>query len=375
MKQSYVYALVTLLALGVAGCGKKTGDSGGGGASSDTAATVNGDNISEKELLSYLSTKMNVNVITQQGQSVPAQATEPLAMQGMEELIKRKIWLQIAKEQNLLPTDAEVNAELDKRVAENPNYITGMTQQLGLTLDQIKQNILNDLVQYKLITRGVTVTKDDVDSYIKEHKAEMVQPASADVLAVVVSSEAKKKPVDQDLANGSSFPTIVNRYSEDPSARQNGGKTTLPLSVQTPFTKAVQATDALKTTNWIPVSGKFVKFYVQKKTQAKPIEITDKIREAIQRRLAVQRGQMANDLDKMAFDKAKASKIEVQVPGLKNIWDQAFAKMKSASSTPAGAPGGRAPSAGAPSAGAPGAGAPGTAVAPGAPAPAAGAPR
>lgn len=348
MKQSYVYALVTLLALGVAGCGKKTGDSGGGSGSSDTAASVNGDTISEKELLAYLSTKMNVNVITQQGQSVAAQATEPLAMQGMEELIKRKIWLQIAKEDNLLPTDAEVNAELDKRVAENPNYITTMTQQLGMTLDQIKQNIRNDLVQYKLITRGVTVTKDDVDSYIKEHKAQMIQPATADVLAVVVSSEAKKKPVDQDLANGSSFPSIVNRYSEDPSARQNGGKTTIPLTVQTPFTKAILATDQTKTTNWIPIGGKFVKFYIQKKTQTKPIEITDKIRENIQKQLAVQRGQMANDLEKMAFDKAKASKIEVEVPGLKSMWDQAFAKMKSASSTPAGAPGAPSATPGAP---------------------------
>jgi len=315
LKLRYAYAALALLTLGAFGCGKKDA-----AAAEDTLATVNGEKISTKDFVDFLASKQTIYVNAGQGPQL-VQAAQPVGFQGLQDLINKKLLLQLAKDQGVLPTDAEISKELDTRTAQQGDYIQTMTR-AGLTLDQIKSDVMFDLARERLLTKGVVVTPAEVDTYIKENPKGFTEPAKASLLYIAVGSATKKAQVDKDLAGGASFQTVATRYSEDPQARETGGQ--YPISDESQMPPQLQAivdkTSPLKASDWIPVGQGFVKFYVQSKTPAKPMAITPALKERVRRNMAVQRGRLSTDLDKKQQEKLQGAQIEVTQPMLSKMW-------------------------------------------------------
>jgi len=343
LKLSYAYAAVAMLTFGAVGCGKKEAAE-----DNNTFFTVNGEKVSTKEYLDFLAQKTTIIVNSSQGPQL-APASPTVGFQCLQDLVARKIVLQLAKEQGVLPTDAEVSKEIDDRTKQQGDFLQRATQ-AGYTLEQIKANLLFDLAREKLLTKGVVVTPTEVDNYIKEKPQAFTDPAKASLLYVAVASAAKKAQVDKDLAGGASFQTVATRYSEDPRARETGGQySETDVSKMNPELQAiVNKTAPLKTSAWISVGPSvFVKFYVQSKTPAKPIPITPELKERVRRDLAVQRGQLSTDLDKKQADKLQASEVTVNQPILAKMWASFTENAKKQAAAAAGpattAPGGTAP--------------------------------
>lgn len=358
MSLNRISLVAAIAALAVAGCGKKEAGA------EESIATVNGDPITAKEYHDLLERKTTVFVSTPQGPQV-VQSYGSLGLQALRDVIDRKLVFQLAKEQKVMPTDADVNAELELRSQETPNYANLMISQAGLTTELLRQDIMFDLARERLLTKGVTVGMPEVEQYIKENPKDFMEPAKANLLIVVVSDPKKKQQVDQDLSTGQNFQNVAARYSEFPQARENGGAypetelDRMPPKLQDLIAK----TPKLKATQWVQDGKNWVKFFVQDKSPAKPVEMTDAKKKKLQRTLAVRRGQMVNDLATQIQDRLKKSEIKVTPPHLNLWWTKLMEQVQKLPATPPPT-GGGSPSAGGPAPSGAGAPPPGAGAAP-----------
>lgn len=276
----------------------------------------------------YLEGKTRVRVQTANGPAV-AVVAESLAFQALQDMIARQVTLQMARDEGVYPSDQDVLKELEFRKKLEPNFLQKLTQN-GLTVDRIKSTLALELARENLVTKGITVTPKDADDYIKANPKMFMEPAYADLLWVFVKDPAKKAKVDEALKAGQAFSVVAVQQSDFPNAREQGGR--FPqrnVSVmQAPLQKMVNATAEGQTTGWLDLQDGFAKFYVEKKTPAKPMEMTPERKELVRRQLAQQRGLQAVDIEKRVLDKLLTSKVDVKERTLTEAWKRAFDRFK-----------------------------------------------
>ena len=333
------FAAVAVIA-SVGGCGK-------GG---DTVAVVNGEPITLEEFYKYLQIKPEVRVQAANGQvaTLPVDPSSNIGFQAMQDLIGQKIALQLAKDEGVYPSDADVVKELEFQKKLQPNFVQRLTGR-GLTLQAVKDSLTIDLAQERLLTKGIKVTTADVETYIKKNPAQFIEPAKADVSWIVVRDESDKKKVDRDLGAGQSFTAVALRYSEAPNARAFNAKLQNPRagdpainSLPAPIRDAVNKIGDQGASDWIRMIDGWAKIYVHRKTPARPVVMDDLRKEYLQRFIAKQRGGQARDLQKQILDKLKGSKVDVTAKMYQESWKNQFdqfklqTKLEAATGAPAG---------------------------------------
>jgi parvulin-like peptidyl-prolyl isomerase len=301
--------------------------------SGDTIAIVNGERISLNEFYKFLENKPDATVLTQNGNArLPVDGS--LGFQALRDVIGHQIELQLARDQGLYPSNAEVDAELALRKKVDPNFLIGNMQK-GLTLDMIRKSMTLDLAQEKLLTRGITVTTQDATTYFTTHPKEFMEPARADVSVIFVKKQSSEPNVDQELASGQSFTDVAEKSSESPSARKFKGKLTdpdqeppaissLPQEVQ----DAIAGVPEQSQTRWVQFSNGYAKFHVDRRIPAKPAVMDDNKMEMLRRALAKQKGAATRDVQKMILDKLRSSKVEILQEEYKPEWKSAFEEFK-----------------------------------------------
>lgn len=332
MNKAQSILLVCLAALTVAACGRP--GAGGTGDSDGVVATINGQAISQDEFLRYMLLKPTVQVNTPQGVGT-ARVAESISFQIFDDLMRQKLLAQMAKDEGVYPTEKEVEQELLFREKRTPNYLQLLTKR-GMTPGMVKDQLKLDMAQFRLLTKGVTVTKEDVDKYIKENPGQFKTPALADLVWIMVTSPEKQKQVDDEFKRGQSAEGIAARYSEAPNGRETQGRFPIRVVDQMPpeLKGVVQKTAEQNTTAWIKVRGGWAKFYVAKKTPPKAVPIDETLREVVRRDVAMARGKGANDLDKRLHDKMKNGDIKIVMAGLEEPWKRAKAAMVAAGPKP-----------------------------------------
>lgn len=332
-------AVAALASLALVGCNR-------GGSSSSVAnvsgangdlAVVNGEAISMDEYYRYLEHKLSVQAVATQpvpaGQVAEFQVAAPLGFQALRDLINRRILLEVARDEKVMPTPEDVAKELEFKTKQRPDYMQALTSQ-GLSLDDIRRDLTLDLARERVITKGITVTPAQADEFIKNNPDQFKTPPQAKLCLVAVKDAAGKKQVDADLAAGKPFPQVAVEHSILPGVRQTNGY--LPITnvqqMQPALQAIVAATGEGKTTDWktdtTQTGTQFVKIYVEQKTAAKPIPITDTIKENVRRQLALQQGGQASDLPKRLVDKLRTAKITVNPPSLRTLWENAFKSLQ-----------------------------------------------
>lgn len=329
-----------LVCFGAVGCGRA------GNAQSGDIAIVDGEAITADDYHKFLEVKPQVKVMDAQGRATSANVAQTLGYQAMSDLIRQTVIRHLAKDENVYPTDADVLAELEFQKKRNPNFLRQVQMQ-GLTVEQIKSNLSLSLVIERLLTKGITVTDDEVNTFIKDNPDQFKEPATADLDWIVVTSEDDKKQVDAELASGQRFVEVAKRYSKADGARQMQGK--FPQRNMNAFSPqlkdVIEKTPELKATDWQKNGTVWAKWFVEKKTPSKPITIDDTMKTYVKRQLAIQRGNAANDLDKRVAAKMKDSKIEVKLPSFQPLWkedmdnlNQALAPANAPATAPSTAP-------------------------------------
>lgn len=311
-KQSYFASAAAVgLALLAVGCSKPP----------EAVATVDGTDITLDQYHRFLERMPTVKVKDRSGQVQEAQVADTLGFQAVQTLIGQQLMLELAKDEGVLPTKDEIEAELKFQEKLHDNFVTTLERSQGMTLEEIRDSLKLDRAKENLITKGIIVTVADAKQYVKDHPQQFSDPAKADLLWIVVDSKTKPT-VDKDLATGQPFGSVASQYSLDKSARQTGGKYRYNIIAQMPpvLQDILAKTPEQKATDWIQDHDNWVKFYVQSKTAAAPQKLDDTKYEAVRRAIAMQRGAQASDLQKKMIDRMKVAKIQVNRPPLSDMW-------------------------------------------------------
>ncbi len=298
----------------------------GGGGGGETMATVNGETISKDQYISHLERKIQVLVQSQNG-PVQVPVAQPLNFQALNDLVNEKLLLQMAKQESVLPSDADVNEEMKFQTSKRQDFIISLTSQ-GLTLTDIKGELMKSLARHNLLSKGVTISDAQVDAFIKDNPKEFEEPALVDLTWIVLKNAADKAKVDADLKTGQTFGIVAKNYTTAPSGPQYPSREfdKFPARLKGVVEKMAEN----GTSDWLQDGATFVKIHVEKKTPASKVQIKEWMRIEIRRKLAEQKGSAAMDLNKKLLNSRKAAAIVITRAGLKERFEQLSKSLKEA---------------------------------------------
>lgn len=293
-----------------------------------TLATINGSPITFKEFYQDLQTKPTAKVILG-NQEVTAPIAGTLAMQAFQDLINQKLIVQLAKQEGYQITEPDVNHEIEFRKKLNPFYLEEFLNR-GYSIGQIREEVKTSLASEKLWTQGIHISKKEVDDYIQKHPQQFMHPATVTMYWIYILNKNLEPKINQELMSGQSFSSVAIQYSQYPGAKEVHGMfpqnqiNLLPPAIK----QVVNQTNAGQQSNWVPIGKGFAKFFVQQKTQTAPIVMTADRKFEIQRMLAIQQGQLANDVNKQLTTMLEKSKIQVDYTPLQKPWKTFIKQLK-----------------------------------------------
>lgn len=185
-----------VLALVLTGCGR------------GTFVTVNGEKVSKAEFYKRL-------------ESLPL-GGRPAGIIVLDQMINEKLFEQLAKERNVMPTDVQVENKL--KLAKKEGSLTSVLQQRGITLDEYKKEIRTQQAFLNIVTKGVSVSDKEIkDFYDKSKDTLYTKPERTQIGAIICKSKDKIMKADAQLKARQDFSTVALNLSDDERSRREGG--------------------------------------------------------------------------------------------------------------------------------------------------------
>lgn len=171
---------------------------------------------------------------------------EELLRQFLQRLIDMRLQLQEAEREKITVDEAEVEEELARRLkqlgAEGREQAEALLQAQGFTMDMVRKRVRDSLRVAKVVRRKVTlrvsVTDEEVDRYLAEHREKLetgltyharhilVAPAG-DSDAAWEAARIRAELIRSQLLEGADFAELARQHSRDASARLGGDLGTL----------------------------------------------------------------------------------------------------------------------------------------------------
>jgi len=206
---------LALVAGAVALCGAAWAQAG----SEKIVASVNGEYITEGEFFDRLQRLHWQDFIS---------STAPLAVRGetsgqilMNALISERLVLQWAAKTNQMPTEAEINSDLEN--AKKQPAVAQALAQKQITEDALRYDIKVQRARFNIATTSASVSPADVEAYYKQHIANYTTPERWGLAAIRTSKPENLPKIAADLKANKPFADIARAYSEDEKSRMNGG--------------------------------------------------------------------------------------------------------------------------------------------------------
>lgn len=241
IKQTILIAVLALVSLAFAGCGKSSG--GASSTSKDNvAATVNGKEIMLSEVDTILVQQMK-------GQQQQPQQLSPLEqaaarLQVLDDLIKQEVLYQRAEKEGLLPREDEITQAINEQKTQNSmteEQFQKMLKDSNQTEQQLRDIARRQIAVKKLLDKvGGTVgvpSEKEVQDFYNNNKQQFVSARGVGLAAIVVDpadngaqddakndADAKQKVdvIYQRLKSGADFATVARERSEDQSGQRGG---------------------------------------------------------------------------------------------------------------------------------------------------------
>lgn len=229
----------------------------------------------------------------------------------LNRLIEEKLLFQVAKKQGVYPTPAEVAEIYAEKAAENKDFEKSYQEQ-GVTKPYVEYQITLELCQFKLQTKGINITDQQVEKHYKENPSRFTIYKKTK-LSVIAVPEFRKADVDKSLAAGKDFGAVAKEMSTDPSSQNNGvvGFVSEPEMSET-MRGLVKDVKVGGLTAWLQGEAVWLRFRVDDVVpqQIKPLDA--KLKRDLRRSLMVDQGMAKNDVEKWLRDARKTAVIEVK---------------------------------------------------------------
>lgn len=124
-------------------------------------------------------------------------------------------------------SDDDVEAELrrDMRGYESEEaYYTAMQEQLGMSPEQIRRDLHDQLQLEQVAIHGIAVSEEEIDEYYVQHEDEIYIPMSMQLSHIVVPDLQTAELALQQLNAGESFEQVAGALSQDRYSSEQGGR-------------------------------------------------------------------------------------------------------------------------------------------------------
>jgi parvulin-like peptidyl-prolyl isomerase len=234
-------AASAIFALFLAACGGQTGGNTTTGPvdANETAAKVNGKAITMEDVDRGVKQQA-------QGQETKFSPLELASarLQVLQTLIEQEVMYQKAQKENLVPTDEEVNGEINKQKVSSGVSVEEFDKQMkdaGWNEKTFREYTKQRLAIAKLvdkITSRIDAPKDsEIEAFYNGNKEAFVRKRGAKLAAIVIdpansgqgddtideqSAAIKGNEIANKLKAGQDFASLARQYSEDQSKLQGG---------------------------------------------------------------------------------------------------------------------------------------------------------
>lgn len=216
------------------------------GCSSNTVASVNGEKITAQELDEEVAALKDN--LTQQGLNFEGeqakQMEEMLRLDVLNQIIDRKLIMAEVERQKLVPTDKEVQDEIESlkkqlgTEGEFKKFLAANGVNEPKLEDLIKQQLAVNQLQEKISSEVPQPTEAEIKNYYESNKEQFTQPEQRQVSHILIGmgdysngkdrSEMDAKvlalQVVDKIKSGSDFSELAKQYSDDPGSKDNGGQ-------------------------------------------------------------------------------------------------------------------------------------------------------
>lgn len=280
------------LTIFLAGCGE----------SKKPVAVVNGEKITKEEFYKELEEAAGADVLIS--------------------LIRQRIIVQAAKEEGVYPTEEEIEKEIELQNKRNPQLRSQLAKR-GITEEELKQSVAENLAGVKLITKGIEVSDKEVEDFFNRNKNafEIVR-----VRWIVTLGEEAIKKAKAKLDAGATFETVAQDSSLDPYTKERGGDmgytSIADLSGIDPKLAGVaQSLPLGKASDIIKLSrGRYAIIRVEERI---PANLAD-YRESIARQIALDKAVQEGKPEKVLRPVFEKAKVEIKEGRFKDIWSTAL---------------------------------------------------
>jgi foldase protein PrsA len=135
-----------------------------------------------------------------------------------------------AKSLGVNVTDAEVKKDFVKirtqqfpSTAEFEKFLATSGQTVSDLLLRVKQNLVSQKIQTKVLKSGGKVTQAEVAKYYNTHKSSYGTPEKRKVEIVLTKTEAAAASAKKEIESGKSFASVAKAVSIDPTTKAKGG--------------------------------------------------------------------------------------------------------------------------------------------------------
>lgn len=191
-----VLALVLVLALTMTACSSEE---------KEVVATVGEVEISEAELNDIL--------------------VERYGAETLNSLISEKLVELEIEKNNIEITDEEIDKEVEA-IEEQYGGKEGLDaalEQSNMTLDKLKEEIVNKISLEKLLADDLKVTDEEITAYYEENKEQFTEKEQVDASHILVESEDLAKEIKDKLDAGGDMEKLAEEHSTDPGSKDKGG--------------------------------------------------------------------------------------------------------------------------------------------------------
>lgn len=154
---------------------------------------------------------------------------EELAANGGEQaltnLINQELVNQEAAKKNITITDADVDAEIEtyKTQFGSEEALNQALEQYGMTMDDLRKQVVMELKLTKLLEPQINVTDDQVKETFETYKDSFNTPEQVRASVILVATEEEAKDIVKQLKEGADFAELAKSKSLDTTTKDQGG--------------------------------------------------------------------------------------------------------------------------------------------------------
>jgi foldase protein PrsA len=149
----------------------------------------------------------------------------PGARNTLQQMVQEALILQYAKSNNITVTDDEIAKREDDLKTNFPNGSwDDMLKARGLSEDDVKQALREQIILDKALAKDVTITPAQVKQYFDKNHAAFDKPEQVQARHILVANLATANKVEAALKSGQNFADVAKQYSTDPGSKAKGGE-------------------------------------------------------------------------------------------------------------------------------------------------------